>query len=122
VRPKKSTCGRLLKSCADLTEAERHDLAEVLSYWSHTEEHARRIVSELPSRPTAIDIRRLAARVRPPMSSRRPQPGCPYCFGSGFAVKIGVHGYTGAQPCSCLAQQPELLLAECSQEKENSGW
>ena len=42
MRPAKSTCSRLLKACEELTEAERHDLAEVLSRWSHGEEHARR--------------------------------------------------------------------------------
>src|SRR5947209_8481251 len=84
VRPVKSTCSRLLKHCEDLTEAERHDLAEVLSRWARSEEHARRVVLELPARPTAIDIRKAAARVRPVTSLRRPVQGCPRCFGSGF--------------------------------------
>lgn len=110
MRPQKSTSARLLKRCEDLTEAERHDLAEVLSRWAHSEEHARRIVNELPSRPTALDIRRLAPRVRP-SPVRRPQQGCPHCFGSGFAITLGPQGYTGAHPCQCVAEQPELLIA-----------
>lgn len=110
MRPKKSTCARLLKRLEDLTTAECHDLAEVLSRWAHSEEHARRIVIALPPRPTAIDIRKTAAQVRPPGPVRRPHQGCPKCFGSGFAVAIGPHGYSGARPCSCVTEQPELLL------------
>ena len=110
MRPAKSTSSRLLKHCEDLTDAERHDLAEVLSRWTYSEEHARRVVLELPARPTAIDIRKTAARVRPPAALRRPQQGCPRCFGSGFAIKLGPHGYTGAHPCDCVTEQPDLLL------------
>ena len=106
----KSTCSRLLKNCEELTEAERHDLATVLSRWSHSEEHARRVVLDLPARPTAIDIRKAAARIRPPAPLKRPKQGCPRCFGSGFSIKIGPHGYTGAHPCDCVTEQPELLL------------
>jgi hypothetical protein len=109
VRLNKSICGRLLKSCEDLTEAERHDLAAVLSRWAQSEEHARRIVDELPLRPTALDIRRAAPRARP-APVRRPQQGCPHCFGAGFAITIGPRGYTGARPCRCVVEQPELLL------------
>jgi hypothetical protein len=111
VRLRKSTCARLLKDREDLTETERHDLAEVLARWAHTEEHARRIVLVLPDRPTALDIRKAAAHVQPVRATKRPNPGCPHCFGSGFAVVITATGYTGAHPCSCVIEQPELLLA-----------
>lgn len=120
MRPVKSTCSRLLKHCEDLTEAERHDLAEVLSRWARSEEHARRVVLELPARPTAIDIRKAAARVKPTTSLRRPLQGCPRCFGSGFAIKIGPHGYTGAHACDCLVEQPDLLLVPGSAKRESS--
>lgn len=118
MKPTKATCGRLLKAC-DLTETERHDLAEVLSRWARTEEHARRIVAELPARPTPLDIRRLATRLHPETTVRRARAGCPRCFGSGFAVEIRADGYTEAHPCSCVLEQPELLLDEpaCSQHR-----
>lgn len=111
MRPTKATSARLLKSCEDLTETERHDLAEVLSYWARTEEHARRIVLALPKRPTALDIRRMAIHTRPPTTTKRARPGCPQCFGSGFAIRIRSDGYTAAHSCDCVAEQPELLLA-----------
>jgi hypothetical protein len=111
VRLRKSTCIRLLKEREELSETERHDLAEVLARWAHSEEHARRIVLVLPDRPTALDIRKAAGRVQPIRSTKRPNPGCPHCFGSGFAVVIGTNGYTGAHPCTCVTEQPELLLA-----------
>ncbi|HUS07136.1 MAG TPA: hypothetical protein VMZ52_12595 [Bryobacteraceae bacterium] len=111
MRPKKSTCARLLKIREDLTESERHDLSEVLARWAHSEEHARRIVLALPERPGAIDIREAASRIPVATATRRPSPGCSRCYGSGFAVTIGAGGYTGAQPCRCVTAQPELLLA-----------
>ena len=110
MKPNRSTCARLLKSRQDLTDAERHDLAAVLSHWSRAEEQARRIVLALPERPTAIDIRRTAAQIRPAASTQRARQGCPHCFGSGFAVRLRVDGYTEAQPCQCVAEQPDLLL------------
>lgn len=111
MRPTKAACTRLLKSREDLAETERHDLAEVLKHWSRTEEHARHIVLALPERPTAIDIRRAASHIRPASSVRRARQGCPHCFGSGFAVRIRADGYTEAQPCSCMIEQTDLLLA-----------
>jgi len=109
--PTKATSARLLKGREELTDTERHDLAEVLSYWARNEEHARRIVLGLPNRPTALDIRRAALHIRPPVATKRARPGCPHCFGSGFSVKIRADGYTAAQPCECVVEQPELLLA-----------
>jgi hypothetical protein len=120
VRPAKSTCSRLLRACEELTEAERHDLAEVLSRWSHGEEHARRVVLALPARPTAIDIRKAAARLRPATPQTRPQQGCPRCFGSGFAIQLGPHGYTGAHPCDCVTEQPELFLTTADRDQNRT--
>ena len=111
MKPSKATCNRLLKTREDLTEAERHDLAAVLSHWSRTEEQARRIVLALPERPTAIDIRRAAAQIRPATSAKRARQGCPQCFGSGFAITMRKDGYTAAYSCPCVVEQRDLLLA-----------
>lgn len=111
MRPTKATSTRLLKQCEDLTDSERHDLAEVLSYWARSEEHARRIVLALPPRPTALEIRRAALRTRPQAPVKRARQGCPHCFGSGFAIEIRPNGYTAAKPCECVVEQPELMLA-----------
>ncbi len=110
MKPTRSTCARLLKTREDLTDAERHDLAAVLSRWSRGEEQARRIVEALPERPTAIEIRKAAAHIPPTTSAPRARQGCPHCFGSGFAVRLRADGYTEAQPCQCVVEQPDLLL------------
>ena len=103
MKPAKSTCAKLLKSCTGLNDSERHDLAAVLQYWTRTEDHAKRVAEALSPHPDAIEMRNLAMRVRPPAASVRPRQGCPYCFGSGFAITINHSGYTGAQPCSCVS-------------------
>jgi hypothetical protein len=121
MRPTRSTCARLLKAREDLTDSERHDLAQVLAHWSRSEEHARRIVMALPERPTAIDIRRTAAHIRPPSSAKRARQGCPDCFGSGFSVRMRPDGYTEAQPCRCVVEQADLLLPTPEQVSNSQG-
>lgn len=110
MKPARSTSARLLKRCEELTDSERHDLAEVLSHWARSEEHANRIVLGLPSRPTALDIRRAALHSRPAVATKRARQGCSHCFGSGFSVTIRPDGYTAAKPCDCVVEQPELML------------
>lgn len=107
VKPAKSTCAKLLKSCTGLSDSERNDLAAVLQYWTKTEDHAKRVAESLSPHPTAIEIRNAAMRIRPQSSPVRPRQGCPYCFGSGFAITITRSGYTGAQQCSCVATDAE---------------
>jgi len=108
MRPPKASAVKLLKTREDLNDTEKIDLAEALSRWSRSQEHARRIVAALPEHPSALDVRRTAEHVPVSTASQRPRPGCPYCFGSGFCTTIERNGYSGVQPCSCALAQPLL--------------
>lgn len=108
---------RFLTSDADV----RGELTEILWRWSHSEEHAKRVIDACIEKgfgesgrevPSSVDLIAMCQSVPATTTPATPAEQCSACNGSGWVETItrgsGVFAdqvYTGLARCECMLQK-----------------